>query len=55
MSKVYLKVTLNVCVDTDLCGADNIVDNLDFDVTPSTENVEVYDTEVDNYYITDAK
>ena len=55
MKKVYLNVTLKVCVDTDLCGADNIIDNLDFDVTPNTEEVEVCDTEVENFYITDAK
>jgi hypothetical protein len=55
MSKVYLKVTLDVCVETDICGAENIIDNLDFDVTPNTENVEVYGTEVDNFYISDAK
>ena len=55
MSKVYLNVTLKVCVDTELCGADNIIDNLDFDVTPNSEEVEVYNTEVENFYITDAK
>lgn len=55
MSKVYLNVTLKVCVDTQLCGADNIIDNLDFDVTPNSEEVEVYNTEVENFYIADAK
>lgn len=55
MSKVYLNVTLKVCVDTELCGADNIIDNLDFDVTPNSEEVEVYDTEVENFYITETK
>ena len=55
MSKVYLNINLKVCVDTDLCGADNIIDNLDFDVSPITENVEVYDVEVDGFNIIDAK
>lgn len=55
MSKVYLDVTIRVILDTDLTSADDIVENLDISVIPNTENVEVYDTEVENFNITDAK
>ena len=34
---------------------DNILENLDISVVPNTENVEVYDTEVENFNITDVK
>lgn len=54
MSKVYLDVTIRVILDTDLTSADDIVENLDISVIPNTENVEVYDTEVENFNITDA-
>ena len=53
--KIYMDITLKVIVDTDLTSPCDIVDNLDIDVTPNTENVEVYDTEITNFNITDAK
>jgi hypothetical protein len=55
MSKVYLKVELSIIVDTDLQGADNIMDNIDINVTSNSENVDVMDSEVNNFQITDAK
>ena len=55
MSKIYMDITLRVILDTDLTSADDIVENLDISVIPNTENVEVYDTEVENFNITDAK
>ena len=53
--KIYMDITLRVIVDTDLTNPCDIVENLDIDVTPNTENVEVYDTEITNFNITDAK
>lgn len=55
MRKVYLQVTLNVIVDTDLTSVNDIVDSLDFDVAPMDENVEVYDSEVHDFHVTDSK
>lgn len=55
MGKVVLRIDLRVVVDTDLEGADNIINNLNIDVTPDSENVEVEETEVENFYIEDAK
>ncbi len=55
MSKVYLKVEMRVIVDTDLESVDDIVENLDFDITPNSENVEVYDTEIQNFHVEDSK
>lgn len=55
MSKICMNITLRVIIDTDLTSADDIVENLDISVAPNTENVEVYETEVENFNITDAK
>lgn len=55
MSKIYMDITLRVILDTDLTSADDIVENLDISIIPNTENVEVYDTEVENFNITDSK
>lgn len=55
MSKVYIKVELRVIVDTDLKSADDIMDNMDIEAKGNTENVEVYDTEVENFQVEDAK
>ena len=55
MSKTYMNITLRVIIDTDLTSVDDIVENLDISVVPNTENVEVYDTEVENFNITDMK
>lgn len=55
MSKVYLRVEMRVIVDTDLESVDDIVENLDFDITPNSENVEVYDTEIQNFHMEDSK
>lgn len=50
MSEIYMDITIRVILDTDLTSADDIVDNLDISVIPNTENVEVYDTEVENFW-----
>lgn len=55
MSKVYMQVTLNLIVDTDLESVDDIMECIDIEATPNDENVEVYDWEVENYNITDSK
>jgi len=55
MGKVYLKVELRVIADTDLQGADNIMENLGINVESLSENVGVEETEVENFYIEDAK
>ena len=55
MSKVFLKIDLRVVVDTDLQGADNIMENIDINVESLSENVDVEDNEVESFYIEDAK
>jgi len=55
MSKVYMDITLRVLVETDLTSPDEIIDNLDINVSPDSEEVEVYDHEVENFNIIDAK
>lgn len=48
--KRTLNVTLAIVVDTDLESVDNIVDNLTFKVEEDSENVEVKDTEIVDYF-----
>ena len=58
MSKVYMRVTLNVIVDTDIPETADIMEGLDFEVTPNGEaddDIEVYDVEVEDYEVTDSK
>jgi hypothetical protein len=58
MSKVYMKVTLNLIVDTDIPETADIMEGLDFEVTPNGEaddDIEVYDVEVEDYEVTDSK
>lgn len=55
MSRVYIDITVRVVLDTDLTNPNDIVDNLNIEVTPDSENVEVYDTEVENFNIADSK
>ena len=55
MSKVYLKVSMRVIVDTDLSSVDDIMENIDFHAEGNTEEAEVLDHEVDNFYIEDSK
>ena len=55
MSRVYMDITVRVVLDTDLTNPNDIVDNLDINVTPVSENVEVYDTEVQNFNVVDSK
>ncbi len=65
--KVYMEVKLNIVanlindnlsaddiIDNKL-GAKNIIEHLDFNVKPNDENVEVYDTEVSDFEVIDAK
>jgi len=55
MSKIFMEVTLKVVVDTDLTNPQDIVEHLDFTPSPEDEVVEVYDSEVTNFMITDSK
>lgn len=55
MNKVYLKVELSVVVDTDLTSPDDIMEHLDIDVLGDVEGANVLQSEVDKFYITDAK
>ena len=48
--KRTLNVTLAIVVDTELESVDNIVDNLTFKVEEDSENVEVKDTEIVDYF-----
>ncbi len=48
--KKTLNITLAVVVDTDLTKVGDIVDNLTFPVVEETENVEVIDTEVVDFF-----
>jgi hypothetical protein len=45
-----LNVTLAIVVDTELEKVGNIVDNLTFKVEEDSENVEVKDTEVVDFF-----
>ena len=55
MNKIYMQVTLNIIVDTDVTRPEDIIEHLDFTPTPEDEVVEVLDAEVDSFQITDAK
>lgn len=55
MAKVYLNVNLKIVVDTDVTSAEDIIEHLDFTPTPEDEVVEVLDSEVDNFEVTDSK
>ena len=48
--KKTLNVTLAIVVDTDLDKVGDIVDNLIFKVQEDSENVEVKDTEVVDFF-----
>ena len=48
--KKTLNVTLAIVVDTELEGVGDIVDNLTFKVEEDSENVEVKDTEVVDFF-----
>ena len=53
-----MRVTLNVIVDTDIPETADIMEGLDFEVTPNGEaddDIEVYDVEVEDYEVTDSK
>ena len=55
MSRVYIDITVRVVLDTDLTNPNDIVDNLNISITPDSENVEVYDTEVQDFNVIDSK
>lgn len=48
--KKTLNITLSVVVDSDLDKVANIVDNLNFKVEEDSENVEVKDVEVVDFF-----
>lgn len=50
MAKRMINVTLAVVVDTDLTSVDNIIDNLKFSVEELSENVEVANTEIVEFF-----
>ena len=54
-SRVYLKAEVTICLDTDLESVDDIMDSIDIKAVPCDDNVEVYDCEVTNFSIIDAK
>ena len=51
MSKVCLNINLSVMVDTDLTSVADIVDNLEIEVSPLTENVEIADSEIVSFFM----
>jgi len=50
MAKKTLNVTLAIVVDTDLTKVGDIVDNLTFKIEEDSENVEVKDHEVVDFF-----
>jgi hypothetical protein len=57
MRKVYLDVTIKVVanVDDSVSNVCDIIDRIDFDITGDGEFVDVEDSEVTNFMITDSK
>jgi hypothetical protein len=56
MSRVKMQVTLTFTADVDSdLSADDIMDRVDLSAVGDGEFVEVYDTEVENFNILDAK
>jgi predicted lipid carrier protein YhbT len=54
--KCYIDVTLRLIVDAeDGLSVDNIMDAIDIEAVPVDETVDVLDSEVTNFEITDAK
>lgn len=54
--KCYIDVTLRLIVDADEdLSVDDIMDAIDIEAVPVDETVDVLDSEVDNFVITDAK
>lgn len=51
MAKKIINVTVSFEVNTDLLSVDSIIDNLDFSVTPISENVDVNGSvEIENFF-----
>lgn len=49
--KKNIMLEISVVVETDIDSVDNIVDNLDINIQPNSENVEmVGDYSLDNFY-----
>lgn len=55
MSKVYLKITTRVIVDTDLTDVDEIMENIDIEPIGDLWNVAVLESEVTNVEVEDSK
>ena len=56
MSRIKMKVTLTFTADVDSdLSADDIMDRVNVSASGDGEFVEVYDTEVENFSIVDAK
>lgn len=54
MHKISLHVELTLTIETDLTSPVDIMDNIDLSAI-GNDVVEVYDTETDNFYITDSR
>lgn len=46
----WIMIEVAVKVDTDIDSVDCIMDNICVDITPSSENVEVREMSVENFY-----
>ena len=51
MAKKNIMLEISIVVDTDIESVDDIVDNLDIEIKPNSENVEMCgDYSLDNFY-----
>ena len=50
MAKMNIMLEISVVVDTDIEGVEDVVNNLDIEIKPNSENVEVDNYSIDNFY-----
>ncbi len=56
MATKNIMLEISIVVDTDIESVDDIVDNLDIEIKPNSENVEMCgDYSLDNFYDFDAQ
>ena len=56
MAKKNIMLEISIVVDTDIESVDDIVDNLDIEIKPNSENVKMCgDYSLDNFYDFDAQ
>lgn len=54
--KMYIDVTLKLIVEVDEgLSVDNVMDNISINVDSETENVDVLDSQIDLFTLTDSK